>query len=73
MSTSNDDVVQKVVRLDRRDVEKFDELFPQQGAWTWFIRGCLEAALRYHDEPAESALDNIVSSYLHKHYPKDSK
>lgn len=38
--------VKKIVELPKDEVQRFEERFPQHGAFTWFIR---EAIRRFND------------------------
>lgn len=46
--SSSDEKVQKLIRIPSELAERFDKLYPQYGAWTWFLQTALEHFLALH-------------------------
>lgn len=47
-------LVKKIVEVDAGDIRRFNQLHPQQGAWTWFVRTALKNYVQlFAIDPAE--------------------
>ena len=61
--------IKKIVELPRESVEKFESLYPQRGAWTWFIR---EVLIRFVELHNVSDRDELINLALQDINVKDS-
>lgn len=53
----------KIVDIPTDDVEWFDEMYPQYGAWAWFVREAVKRfrAVRGEERPPGDVVEDAVS------------
>lgn len=51
------ETVKKIVAIPSEDAEWFDEMYPQYGAWSWFIR---EALKRFRELRGDDLTDDLI-------------
>ena len=68
---SEDDFqIQKISKVDRADVLRFEDINPEHGAWTWFIRECLTRYVSLYDETPTELVGEVVTTLFDEHQKK---
>lgn len=62
--TVKEDQVQKITLVPRSLVEKFDNLYPQRGAWTWAITTFMTHFISLHEITPEEMIELAAQQTL---------
>lgn len=62
--------IQKIAKVSREDARRFDEIHPEHGAWSWFVRECLSRYIALYDEDPVNHIDESVRSLRETHQVK---
>lgn len=64
MTDSNLETTKKIVEVHTKDLEKFISLYPQRGAWTWFVREALHRFVALHSTENKGELLSLAVNEL---------
>jgi hypothetical protein len=49
-------MTQKIVEIEKEDLDQFETLYPMRGSWTWFVRSALKNFLALHTHTPEELI-----------------
>lgn len=52
--------VKKIANFLRSDIERFNEIHPQHGSYTWFVRECISRYISLYDSSPTDNLNETV-------------